>query len=62
MRHDLLEAAGILIVDDEMDNVRVLEQMLDEWRYRNIASTTDPGICRGDDFQNGDTTTAIGDA
>src|SRR5260370_8696549 len=42
MHHDALEVARILIVDDEIANVRVLEQMLDEWRYRNIAGTTDP--------------------
>jgi diguanylate cyclase (GGDEF)-like protein len=38
---DILNA-GILIVDDQAANVRLLEQMLREAGYRNIASTMDP--------------------
>jgi PAS domain S-box-containing protein len=35
-------AAGILIVDDQPDNVALLEQMLHEAGYVSVSSTTDP--------------------
>jgi len=42
---DILNAS-ILIVDDQAANVRLLEQMLREAGYRNIASTMDPhAVC-----------------
>ncbi len=36
------QAAKFLIVDDELANVRVLEQLLEEWGCFNVESTTDP--------------------
>lgn len=43
VRHeDLLKRSAILIVDDELANVRVLERMLQRAGYTNIFGTTDP--------------------
>lgn len=39
---DPLTSAGILIVDDEDSNVRLLEAILRREGYTNVASTTDP--------------------
>ena len=46
IRSDDILNASILIVDDQKTNVQLLEQMLGEAGYRNIASTTDPhSVC-----------------
>ncbi len=43
--HELL-SAGILIVDDQPANVQLLEQLLHEAGYANVASTMDPlAVC-----------------
>ena len=42
MQQEIVAAARILIVDDEIANIRVLEQMLEQWGYVHVTSTTDP--------------------
>jgi len=47
-------SARILIVDDKLENVKLLEMMLTYAGYVNVQSTTDPrevsGLCHGTDF------------
>src|SRR5438876_1642536 len=42
-----LNEARILIVDDELANVRLLERLLQQTGYRNLVTTTDPRQVRG---------------
>jgi len=42
-----LNEARILIVDDELANVRLLERLLQQTGYRNLVTTTDPRQARG---------------
>jgi len=42
VKDDALKGAGILIVDDEMANVRLLERLLGRAGYTNLRNTTDP--------------------
>lgn len=42
MRDDAIKGARILIVDDELANVRLLERLLERGGYTNLKSTTDP--------------------
>ena len=42
MQEDIFQFAKILIVDDEPANVLLLEQMLEEWGYYQVKSTTNP--------------------
>lgn len=42
MKSEVLKNAKFLIIDDEIVNVRVLEQMLEHWGCKRICSTTDP--------------------
>ena len=42
MRDDDLTSAKILIVDDQLANVRLLERLLEAAGYRQVSTTTDP--------------------
>ena len=42
MTESFTQSARILIVDDEIANVRLLEQTLERWGYFNYQSTSDP--------------------
>ena len=42
MRGEASKGARILIVDDEVTNVRLLERLLERAGYTNLRSTTDP--------------------
>jgi len=42
VRGDAIKRARILIVDDELANVRLLERLLEREGYTNLKSTTDP--------------------
>lgn len=42
MQENIFQFARILIVDDEPANILLLEQMLEEWGYCQVRSTTDP--------------------
>ncbi len=42
MLQDIYQTAKILIVDDQPSNILVLEQMLAQWGYLHVKSTTDP--------------------
>lgn len=42
LAHPLIQAAKILIIDDELSNVRLLERILKRANCQNVVSTTDP--------------------
>jgi putative two-component system response regulator len=42
MPQDFYQTARILIVDDEPSNVLLLEDLLEDWGYSQVKSTTDP--------------------
>lgn len=44
---DELKSAGILVVDDEPANVKLVCRMLDVFGYTNVVSTTDPQMAVG---------------
>ncbi len=42
LAHPLIEAAKILIIDDELSNVRLLERILKRAKCQDVVSITDP--------------------